>query len=102
MEDLYETDASLVRSLIRVWNNEQNSPEIMNFEKDIVDDVLRSIKEQEGKIEHINESKKEEDRLNLQFLVNIYKMELERVCYVLRSYFRARLSKVHVINKSIA
>ena len=104
-----------VYMLSSFWMNEKNTPEILEYEIDIVRKVQEIIKLQEehiyDKMDELNSNNNndddDDDGLSLntsnnnnnnskfgQYCLNLYKQELERVEYMLNSYFRIRLWKI--------
>ncbi len=79
---------SSVQKLKRAWINETCAPEILPYEEDLVETIRNQLGQQEQSIADASTQENE------QFMVNLYKMEVERVKYMLRCYLRVRLSKV--------
>lgn len=75
--------------MITLLHNEKMAPELLPFQFNLVDRVLRMISSREQLID----SKRQVDQDD-RFTVNIYKMEIERVKFVMKSYLRIRLSKI--------
>ena len=69
--------------------NEKMAPELLPFQFSLVESMLRLISSREQMIEQ-NRQGDVDDRFNL----NIYRMELERVKFVMKSYLRVRLAKI--------
>ena len=70
------------------------APELLPFQFSLVEKILRMISQRE---QVLNQRRlaDADDRFN----VNIYKMELERVKFVIKSYLRVRLAKIerHIV-----
>eukprot|EP00039_Didymoeca_costata_P004269 m.72367 g.72367 ORF g.72367 m.72367 type:complete len:212 (+) comp12319_c1_seq1:177-812(+) len=78
-----------ITTLQRAWVSEKSAPEILNYEKDAVKELLRLIDEQEElSREHAH------DTVDTQFLFNVYQMEIGRLKYMVSSYLRTRLWKI--------
>lgn len=75
--------------MITLLHNEKMAPELLPFQFNLVDRVLRMISSREQLID----SKRQVDQDD-RFTVNIYKMEVERVKFVMKSYLRTRLAKI--------
>lgn len=65
------------------------APELLPFQFELVESLLRLVSSREQMIEQKRQVDAD-DRFN----VNINKMELERVKFVIKSYFRVRLAKI--------
>jgi hypothetical protein len=75
----------------RIWLNEQYSPELLPFEKDIVNEFLHRLEIQQQKVAASPQT------VDTRFIFNLYQMELERMKYLVVSYLRIRLIKVRGI-----
>eukprot|EP00002_Diphylleia_rotans_P018486 TRINITY_DN3579_c0_g4_i2.p1 TRINITY_DN3579_c0_g4~~TRINITY_DN3579_c0_g4_i2.p1 ORF type:complete len:215 (-),score=49.84 TRINITY_DN3579_c0_g4_i2:338-982(-) len=76
-----------VRSLRRCWINERSSPDVMPFETELIRNMMEQIENQEANIGQVNDPS---DAL----MASIYRMEIERIRFVIRSYLRTRLEKI--------
>ena len=88
--DIKEIEAAIIK--------ERYSAQIFPYLKDPMERIMKLITNQEAGIS-TRDVKSEE-----VFYLNIYKMELERVKYIVKSYLRARLAKFHkylllIVNK---
>mmetsp|Transcript_9714 Transcript_9714/g.17523 ORF Transcript_9714/g.17523 Transcript_9714/m.17523 type:complete len:271 (-) Transcript_9714:311-1123(-) len=85
-----------VDALHRALFNEQYCPEILPFESRMVTELREIIDFQRKVIDESSDSVPEDsvsaDRLNLD--LHLKRIELERMNYALRSYFRLRLRKI--------
>lgn len=72
----------------RIWLNEQYSPELLPFEKDIVNEFLHRLEIQQQKVAASPQT------VDTRFIFNLYQMELERMKYLVVSYLRIRLIKI--------
>ncbi|KAL5720709.1 hypothetical protein ACHQM5_013352 [Ranunculus cassubicifolius] len=89
-EDENSSSASTthVELLKRAWRNEKASPEILQFEPGLVQQVRKKIQKMEDTVaEYENNST---DPLT----VSLYQMDLDRTQFLLRSYLRIRLQKI--------
>ena len=75
--------------MIALLHNEKMAPELLPFQFSLVETVLRMISEREAMIDQSRV-----DDVDDRFTKNIYKMELERVKFVMKSYLRVRLAKI--------
>jgi GINS complex subunit 4 len=75
-------------ALRQAWQNEKNSPEILNYEGYLVHEVTEQLQRREDQLMAGATSVQE------QFTANLLKMEMERVRYILKSYLRIRLAKI--------
>lgn len=82
-----------LQELTQSWISERMSPELLEYKGELLDRVLQRVR---GQIEFIEtnsiELQKQEKDIKLQLMV--VETELDRVNFLLRSYLRARLSKV--------
>ncbi|PRD28550.1 UNVERIFIED_CONTAM: Gins4 [Trichonephila clavipes] len=79
------TAAEVIQKLEEVWVNEKLSPELMQYEGELVDCMLDQIQYMETSLQKIQKE---------DFRIVFHKMELDRIKYVLSSYLRIRLEKV--------
>ncbi|RZC75001.1 hypothetical protein C5167_050477 [Papaver somniferum] len=77
-----------VELLKRAWRNEKASPEILQFQ----DDVVRNARVQIQNMEHTVEAYAGNGQDALT--VSLYQMDLDRTEFLLRSYLRTRLQKI--------
>jgi len=75
--------------MMGLLHNEKMAPELLPFQFSLIETLLRLISNREQMIEQTT-SVDVDDR----FTVNIYRMELERVKFVMKSYLRVRLAKI--------
>lgn len=75
--------------MMGLLHNEKMAPELLPFQFSLIETLLRLISNREQMIEQSN-SVDVDDR----FTINIYRMELERVKFVMKSYLRVRLAKI--------
>ncbi|KAJ3218881.1 hypothetical protein HK099_004905 [Clydaea vesicula] len=69
----------------KAWINEKNSPEILNFKKELLESLSLKLTTQKHFIE--------EENLEI-FLSSIYLQEIERLKFLIRSYLKMRLEKI--------
>lgn len=79
------TDADLLK---RAWRNEKAAPEILRFEAALVQRSREQIELMEETVEEF--TKNGGDPLT----VSLYRMDLDRTLFLLRSYLRTRLQKI--------
>lgn len=86
---------TMIKQLLRSWVSEKSAPELLAYEEEPVEVLLREIQEQE-ELSRANAR----DTVNNQFLFNMYQMEIGRLRYALNAYLRTRLWKIecHVLH----
>ncbi|MCL7041005.1 hypothetical protein MKW94_009858 [Papaver nudicaule] len=77
-----------VELLKRAWRNEKASPEILQFQEDVVTNARLQIEHMEETVEAYEEDGKD------ALTVSLYQMDLDRTEFLLRSYLRTRLQKI--------
>ena len=88
MDNSYEQRLKLFQ-MNTLLHNEKMAPELLPFQFELVESLLRLVSSREQMIEQKRQVDAD-DRFN----VNVNKMELERVKFVIKSYFRFRLAKI--------
>ena len=86
-------NAELLLSFRSLMLNEQYSPEILQFADEIVKQMRNLVEQQSDAIDLI-ESGDEKRPTPHDFEIHIKQMELDRIKYLLRSYYRIRLKKI--------
>lgn len=79
------TAHKVLQTIERAWLNEKFSPEILPHQNDYVDCLLEQIKGMEGNLAKLSKSNPKLD---------LHKLELERIKFVITSYLRTRLKKI--------
>lgn len=69
------------------WLNEKNAPDILPYQKDIVDIMLSQLSHMNDNLKQLSEN---------DFRWKVHKMELERIRYIVASYLRCRLQKIEL------
>ncbi|KAI3864258.1 hypothetical protein MKW98_027095 [Papaver atlanticum] len=90
-EDIDASNSALpteVELLKRAWRNEKASPEILQFQEDVVRNARVQIQNMEDTMEAY--AGNGQDALT----VSLYQMDLDRTEFLLRSYLRTRLRKI--------
>ncbi|KAI3907179.1 hypothetical protein MKW92_039547 [Papaver armeniacum] len=77
-----------VELLKRAWRNEKASPEILQFQEDVVRNARVQIQNMEDTVEAYAENGKD------ALTVSLYQMDLDRTEFLLRSYLRTCLQKM--------
>ncbi|KAI3867894.1 hypothetical protein MKX03_021301 [Papaver bracteatum] len=77
-----------VELLKRAWRNEKASPEILQFQEDVVRNASVQIQNMEDTVEAY--AGDGQDALT----ISLYQMDLDRTEFLLRSYLRTRLQKI--------
>lgn len=95
--DLVETDPGdnegdnclsvqkVLETIKTAWKNEKLSPELLPNKMEYIECMLEQIKQMEENIEKL---RKDDIR------IEIHRMEIERIRYVITSYLRARIEKI--------
>ncbi|XP_050535911.1 DNA replication complex GINS protein SLD5 [Daktulosphaira vitifoliae] len=86
------TAQKVLQIVEQAWLNEKFSPEILPHKSDYVDCLLEQIKEMEGNIAELSKSNPKLD---------LHKLELERIRFIITSYLRTRLKKIECFCISI-
>lgn len=79
------TAQKVLQTVERAWLNEKFSPEILPHQTDYVDCLLEQIKGMEGNLAKLPKSDPK---------VDLHKLELERIKFVITNYLRTRLKKI--------
>lgn len=74
-----------VNELQRIWMNEKICKDLLKFNEELIDKITNLIDEKE---KELNQLKKKEPDLEL------HELDIERVKFLLKDYFRIRLKKV--------
>lgn len=82
-------------------HQEKSSPELLPYQPKLISYVTKKINEQD------KEANAETRDTDHRFFLNIHKMELERVKYMLKNYLRTRIFKIeknllYIIEKDLA
>ena len=88
IERLQENLNPRVIRLGSIARSEANAPEILPYEEELVDDITEAIRNQRENIESIQTNS------GSKFTVELYKMDLDRVQYMLKKYLRTRVLKI--------
>jgi len=86
------TVPKLLQIVERAWLNEKFSPEIMPHQMDYVDCLMEQIK---GMEENLAKLAKSDPK------VDLYKLEMERIKFMITSYLRTRLKKIECFYVSV-
>ncbi|KAF9594635.1 hypothetical protein IFM89_034257 [Coptis chinensis] len=77
-----------VEPMKRAWRNEKASPEILEFQSDLVDRIRGQIELNERNVEEFEQNGTD------PLTISLYQMDLDRSQFLLRSYLRIRLYKI--------
>ena len=88
IERLQENLNPDVIRLTSVVRSEMNAPEILPYEEALIDNITLAIQNQKEQIEGIHTS------LGSKFTIEMYKMDLDRIQYMVKRYFRIRVLKI--------
>ena len=88
-----------MQALIHAWRTEANSPEILQYQEDLVNHFLDLLKRQNDEYEKVLDELDEDDsdngdKASRTAILDIYTMEMERVKYSLARYLRTRILKI--------
>lgn len=86
------TAQKVLQTVERAWLNEKFSPELLKHQTDFIDCLLEQIV---GMEENLSKVSKSDPKLDL------HKLELERIKFVITSYMRIRLKKIECFCVSI-
>ncbi|ETI45012.1 hypothetical protein F443_10314 [Phytophthora nicotianae P1569] len=82
-----------VQHMRTLWVNELNAPEILQYDEEMVSEMLEQIRNQQEYVDSVYE-----DRTQLteekSFVNKLYQMEIDRLRYMVSSYLRTRLRKI--------
>ncbi|GAQ85666.1 hypothetical protein KFL_002480040 [Klebsormidium nitens] len=74
--------------LKRAWRDEKAAPEILPYQEELLERVKEQVEFQE---ELIQDSQSDP---NLETIVTLYKLDVDRIKFLMRSYLRTRLEKI--------
>ncbi|CAH0515868.1 unnamed protein product [Peronospora belbahrii] len=76
-----------------LWVNELNAPEILQYNDDIISEMLEQIRNQQEYVDSVYEDRRQliEEK---SFVNKLYQMEIDRLRYMVSSYLRTRLHKI--------
>ncbi|RMX80562.1 hypothetical protein D0869_07461 [Hortaea werneckii] len=80
-----------LQALTRAWVNERTSPELLPYPAELVDRVMDRVKKQIETIEDMTATMDAKSNFTLVIL----QTELERFKFLVRSFVRSRIAKVH-------
>lgn len=83
-------DGELVEKLRTQWLAELVAPELLPFPAELVDELKQRIEDQTTLLDSTSSERREDSVFK-----NIARQELDRLQYLIRSFLRARLAKVH-------
>lgn len=86
------TAQKVLQNVERAWLNEKFSPEILPHQTDYVDCLLEQIKGMEGNLAKLSKTDPK---------VDLHKLELERIKFMITSYLRTRLKKIECFSVSV-
>ncbi|QRV95414.1 DNA replication complex GINS protein SLD5 [Ceratobasidium sp. AG-Ba] len=78
--------------LMRVAMNERYAPELLQWEGQLVEDVLEKLHQQSQMVEYLqsDDSTSEDEHFRMSYV----QLDMERIKFQIRSYVRTRLSKI--------
>lgn len=87
-----QSPESALSQLVRSWVAERGAPVVLEWQGEIVDEVMSQIEEQSKIVDSLKSDDRSTDEEHFQLI--LVQTEVERAKYVITSYVRARLSKV--------
>lgn len=87
-----DTPECALAQLTRAWVAERGAPVLLEWQGDVVDEVMSQVEEQTKIVESLKSDDRSTDEEHFQLI--LVQTEVERAKYVITSYVRARLSKV--------
>lgn len=91
-EDKDNKKARNLQKLTEIWQAERIAPEILQFETELLDQVMERLRSQIEFIEMHTADLATDKHMKLKLL--LVETELERVKFLIRGYLRARIHKV--------
>ncbi|CAI5734601.1 unnamed protein product [Peronospora destructor] len=89
-QDNFNDDITRMRV---IWVNELNAPEILQFNDEMVSEMLEQIRNQQEYVDAVSEDR-EQVVDEKSFVNKLYQMEIDRLRYMVSSYLRTRLRKI--------
>ncbi|KAI9984442.1 hypothetical protein PInf_005790 [Phytophthora infestans] len=82
-----------VQRMRTLWVNELNAPEILQYDEEMVSEMLEQIRNQQEYVDSVYEERAQltEEK---SFINKLYQMEIDRLRYIVSSYLRTRLRKI--------
>mmetsp|Transcript_790 Transcript_790/g.1994 ORF Transcript_790/g.1994 Transcript_790/m.1994 type:complete len:215 (-) Transcript_790:168-812(-) len=90
-----EEEESVVDQLKRVWKNERCAPNLLQYEKELVDMVKEALDQQQDYVDSMRKTMTDETMI---FMLKLLELEVDRIRFVLRAYLRARMCKIQKYN----
>ncbi|TIA87159.1 hypothetical protein E3P99_03345 [Wallemia hederae] len=87
-----ETPECALTQLIRAWVAERGAPVLLEWQGEMVDEVMSQVEEQTKIVDSLKSDDRSTDEEHFQLI--LVQTEVERAKYVITSYVRARLSKI--------
>ncbi|TIC12655.1 GINS complex, Sld5 component [Wallemia mellicola] len=87
-----QSPESALSQLVRSWVAERGAPVVLEWQGEIVDEVMSQIEEQSKIVDSLKSDDRSTDEEHFQLI--LVQTEVERAKYVITSYVRARLSKI--------
>lgn len=94
IDELVEDDTPecALTQLIRAWVAERGAPVLLEWQGEVVDEVMSQVEEQTKIVDSLKSDDRSTDEEHFQLI--LVQTEVERAKYVITSYVRVRLSKV--------
>lgn len=81
------------QQFVQAWISERTAPELLPYQQQLIDSILKRLREQIEIIE-LNSIELESSDADIKLKLLIIENEIERVNFLVRSYLRCRLSKI--------
>ncbi|EGC35173.1 hypothetical protein DICPUDRAFT_79109 [Dictyostelium purpureum] len=100
MDNEYNTqldndENNLLNKLKTIWINEKFAPNLLDYQNEIISNVMEKIEEKEALCTEGIQNKSH------QFTADIYEMEIERLKYIVKCYLRLRIKKIDQFYTSV-
>ena len=79
--------------MIQLLGQEKMAPEILPYQHALVETICKQINNKDREI-NLRATNKAQNNTDERFYLNILRMEMERVKYLLKSYLRSRIVKI--------
>ncbi|ODV63895.1 DNA replication protein SLD5 [Ascoidea rubescens DSM 1968] len=85
------------KKLVQIWISERMSPELLPYESELIETILKRLRSQVEIIE-LNSIELEKNDKDIKLKLLIIESEIERINFLVRSYLRLRLFKIDEYN----
>jgi GINS complex subunit 4 len=95
MKKLHESDCSLnvnCFQMRQLLGQEKMAPELLPYQHALVETIIKQVNQKDREIQKRAAAKR--NNSDERFYLNILRMEMERIKYMLKAYLRARIVKI--------